>query len=377
MPYPPEALRDDFLNETDAETGVDDAAGLEAEGGTPGEGEHAAHHNKLADGLEDVVDELGENPSGESATVQARLEALGLTLAGKADSSAVTTALAAKASKEELTAAIAKVIGGAPEALDTLKEVYDTLQAAEESDDAALSALSALVEGKLAKASNLSDLTNAGTARTNLGLGSAATHAHTDYQPSDEDLTLIAALSTTSFGRELLTKANEQALRELLSVRKEQVGVQIETKTVKNSTEFVTIPGMGFELGASATEVWRVTWWLKMQCSSTEGDAKFALTAGPAGASAVWGQISSGNNAAGKGWQTGPANNTPAKLLGLGESFNTQPTGNNTSGVPITALIYGGGTAGTINVQFCQNEAKEFNLSILEGSVMEAVRIRA
>lgn len=104
MSYPPATLDTTLLNETDAETGVDDAEGFIEEGGTPGEGDHAERHNRAAAGVNDIVAELGANPSGGEATVQARLEALGLTLASKADTTAVSEALAAKASKTELGA---------------------------------------------------------------------------------------------------------------------------------------------------------------------------------------------------------------------------------------------------------------------------------
>lgn len=76
---------------------------------------------------------------------------------------------------------------------------------------------------------DLSGVTNAATARNNLGLGTAATHAHSDYdlagaaaaaqaaaiaasQPVDSDLTAIAAIATTTFGRSLLALANAAAL---------------------------------------------------------------------------------------------------------------------------------------------------------------------
>lgn len=96
--------------------------------------------------------------------------------------------------------------------------------------------------GDMMKANNLSDLLNAATARQNLGLeigvnvqghdnnldswatvspGSYLTIADADlaYQPIDTDLSAIAALSTTPFGRSLLTLANSAAARVSLGVR--------------------------------------------------------------------------------------------------------------------------------------------------------------
>lgn len=87
----------------------------------------------------------------------------------------------------------------------------------------------------LQKASNLNDLPDKPQARTNLGLGSASTFASTAFevagaaataqsaaiaasQPRDGDLTAIAALATTSFGRSVLTQADAPAMRLLLGV---------------------------------------------------------------------------------------------------------------------------------------------------------------
>jgi len=56
--------------------------------------------------------------------------------------------------------------------------------------------------GGLAAVNNLSDVANAGSALSNLG-----------GQPLDADLTNIAALATTSYGRALLTVANQAALQ--------------------------------------------------------------------------------------------------------------------------------------------------------------------
>lgn len=90
-------------------------------------------------------------------------------------------------------AQISALISGAPGALDTLNELAAQLT----SDESVATALAATVAAKLAKSSNLSDLTDASAARTNLGLGSAATHASSDYDATGTASGLVSTEATT------------------------------------------------------------------------------------------------------------------------------------------------------------------------------------
>ena len=81
------------------------------------------------------------------------------------------------ANKSYVDAQVAGLVDSAPGTLDTLNELAAAL-----GDDANFATTTATSLGeKLVKTANLSDLANAGTARTNLGLGTAATTAATDY----------------------------------------------------------------------------------------------------------------------------------------------------------------------------------------------------
>ena len=98
---------------------------------------------------------------------------------------------------------ITDLIGGAGAAFDTLLEISASIA----NGDSDVVALTTTVSGKLQKDQNLSDLTNAGTARTNLGLGGLATlntvnaATITDNSVGAAELNVVGNGTTTQFLR--------------------------------------------------------------------------------------------------------------------------------------------------------------------------------
>ena len=112
--------------------------------------------------------------------------------------------------KAYVDAEVAGLVNGAPDDLNTLHELADAL-----AEDASFSAtVTTSIGNKLAKASNLSDLTNAATARTNLGLGTAATiNFDGEYASLNNKPTLVTALSGLSDVDATTNLANDKILK--------------------------------------------------------------------------------------------------------------------------------------------------------------------
>jgi hypothetical protein len=135
--------------------------------------------------------------------------------------------------QQELT----DLIGGANAAFDTLIEISASLASGD-------STLNTLVDGKLAKASNLSDLTNTSTARTNLGVAIG-----TDVQAYNATLAAVAGGtysgddSITTIGTVTAGSVTAILPTGVVSGSSQIVGSSITTNTITIGSTSTTLGG--------------------------------------------------------------------------------------------------------------------------------------
>lgn len=130
---------------------------------------------------------------------------------------------------QQVQALIAALVDAAPGTLDTLNE----LAAALGDDPNFATTITSALAGKQPLAADLTaiaalattaygraflGLADAPAGRTALGLGTAAVEAASAFQPADSDLTAIAALTTTAYGREFLALTDAAAGRTALAL---------------------------------------------------------------------------------------------------------------------------------------------------------------
>lgn len=151
--------------------------------------------------------------------------------------------------------------------------------------------------------------------------------------------------------------------------------VAADSNAVNNSTTLVNVNSAGtaaLALAVGISEVWLVRYYLRGSAPSTSSDFKFGFT-GPSGADLKWGGLAtytSGDPA----WGTGGTGSSPTTELSIGDTLATASF-NGIRPIGVGGIYIGGGTAGTLQIQFAQNNPVSENTIIKANSIMIADRI--
>lgn len=145
-----------------------------------------------------------------------------------------------------------------------------------------------------------------------------------------------------------------------------------DTSNVSASTTLVD-SGLQVAIGASSTEIWLAEFFILVSAANATMDAKFGLSV-PASCTAQWG-TSAGLGSEIAGFADRSAANTKTLLNNEGATTSVA-TGAGTSGTGLVAVIFGGGTAGNVKLQFAQNTSDAGNLKLLKGSSVRYVRLQ-
>lgn len=167
----------------------------------------AVTNSKLADNAVD------NTKLADLAVTNSKLAPLAVTTGNLADTAVTNAKLAANS--VSATNIIDGTVGTA-ELADTVvtNAKLSTMAQATFKMRAAAAGTGAPIDGTAAQAKTALAITSADVS----GLGTAATAAASSFQPVDSDLTAIAALTTTTFGRSLLTLADAAATKTALAI---------------------------------------------------------------------------------------------------------------------------------------------------------------
>jgi len=144
------------------------------------------------------------------------------------------------------------------------------------------------------------------------------------------------------------------------------VAYKASTETVNNSDTMQNDDDLNFAVGASDYWAFKL---LLLYTTSPVSDIKFQFTVPASGTLRAFSSTDIGDSSSGAG---GTAASWTQSAVALVEPHNTT-----TGIVTIEGVYYGGGTAGTVQLQWAQNTAEVSDTSVLQGSYLIAQKLNA
>jgi hypothetical protein len=143
--------------------------------------------------------------------------------------------------------------------------------------------------------------------------------------------------------------------------------------SLTSQTVLQNITGLGLTVGASPTEIWLVKYWLLVEAPNATMDINLGFTV-PAGCTMKWGGMP-GNTSNTPGFGSVAVATPPLALLTETQALQNGTPAAGVTGVGLVGMVFGGGTAGTVQIQYAQAVSNANPLKIDKGSVMEAIRV--